>query len=236
VDASLRSGFAARFAPETVIALGANRVCVVDPASPAHCLKFERPLHERTPAGLRERLRRRLGERFAELGDNHRELRAYRRMRRGMPTADALAQFERNVAACHDIVVTAHGPALRCDRVCDADGATAPSLYRCLYDASLLRRRYPAPALCAAVDVFETWLLQNQLPLFDLNSGNFAVIESQDGRPRLVCIDVKSLVSGKELLSISRGSPMLMRRKIARRAERLRQRIRTALAQAPTAD
>jgi hypothetical protein len=223
-----------------VLAVGANRLCVVDDEDPRFCLKYERPLHERTPVGVRQALRRRIGQWFPYFSDNHGELRAYRRLRRRLGnTTDGV------LAACHDIVATARGPALRCDCVRGADGAPAPSLYRCLFggnagedahdrdDDRANDRRHEADDLCVAVDRMEAWLLRHRVPLFDLNSGNFAVIEARDAdggvRLDLICIDLKSLVAGKEILPISRWIPALARRKVRRRAERLRQRIRDAL-------
>jgi PhoP regulatory network protein YrbL len=214
-----------------LLALGANRVCVIAPDDPRFCLKYERPLHERTRVGGRQALRRRLGQWLPALGDNRTELRAYRHLRRRLGAAT-----DGVLATCHGIVDTPSGPALRCDCVRDADGVPAPSLYRCLFGEGENDRRYDADALCAAVDRMEAWLLLHRVPLFDLNSGNFAVVETQrlaSGQPArldLICIDLKSLVSGKEVLPISRWVPVLMRRKIQRRTQRLRQRIRDALA------
>jgi hypothetical protein len=68
--------------------------------------------------------------------------------------------------------------------------------------------------------------------LFDLNAGNFVVVPHGD-QVRLICIDAKSVVSGKEILPFSRWSKRLMRRKVARRAQRLRERIRAALQDGP---
>jgi PhoP regulatory network protein YrbL len=224
-----------------VLAVGANRVCVIDRENSRFCLKYERPLHERTPVGARQALRRRVGQWFAYFGDNHSELRAYRGLRQRLGNAT-----DGVLAACHDIVATAHGPALRCDCVRDADGAPAPSLYRCLFGGNAgedahdrhYHRRYGADDLCAAVDRMEAWLLRHRVPLFDLNSGNFAVIEARDVdggvRLDLICIDLKSLVAGKEILPISRWIPALAKRKVRRRAERLRQRIRDALQSPPS--
>ena len=232
---------------DQVLAIGANRLCVIDHEDPRFCLKYERPLHERTRVGLRQALRRRLGQWWPALGDNRSEWRAYRRLR-----ARLGSRIDGVFAACHGIIATAHGPALRCECVRDADGRPAPSLYRCLFgpsdrerlgeafgdeirDAREIAHRYDADALCAAVDRMEAWLLEHRVPLFDLNSGNFAVVADQhaaeDGTavvPRLVCVDAKSLVAGKDLLPISRWVPALMRRKLRRRAERLRRRIRDA--------
>jgi hypothetical protein len=216
----------------TILAFGANRVCIVDPEDSRYCLKYERPLRERTPVGAREALRRRLGFWFPMFGDNRSELRAYRRLRERLGAAP-----DGVVAACHGIVVTAHGPALRCDCAIGADGAPAPSLYRCLFGDDANDRRHGADALCSAVDRLEAWLLKHHVPLFDLNSGNFVVVEnrSDDGATRLdlICVDLKSMISSKEILPISRWIPPLMRRKIQRRAERLRQRIREARASSP---
>jgi hypothetical protein len=102
-------------------------------------------------------------------------------------------------------------------------GRPAPSLYALLEGVP----RWPADALCAAVDDLEAWLLAHRVPLFDLNAGNFVVVEAQ-GRPRLVCVDAKSTVSGRALLPLARWIPALGRRKVARRAARLRARIRAA--------
>ncbi|HZH43613.1 MAG TPA: YrbL family protein [Lysobacter sp.] len=214
------TGDARRWHGMALIAAGTHRVCVLDPDDPRCCLKFERPLHERPPAGPRERLRRAFGRRFPRFGDNATEWRAWRRLHARF--GDAL---DERFARCEALVQMPHGLALRQRCVTDADGAPAPSLYRLLFE----RPRHPADALCAAVDRFEAWLLANAVPLFDLNAGNFVVVE-RDGALQLVCIDSKSLLAGKELLPLSRWSRTLLRRKIARRAARLRQRIRDALA------
>ena len=75
---------------------------------------------------------------------------------------------------------------------------------------------------------FEAFLLARGIPLFDLNAGNFVVVPAGAGA-RLVCVDAKSTVAGKELVPVSRWIPWLRRRKVRRRAERLRQRIRSAI-------
>lgn len=203
-----------------LIARGANRICVRDPDEPKICLKFERPLAERTQVGWRQTLRRWLGVRFPQLGENRTELRAYRKLR-----ARLGSRTDGPMAACHGLVITANGDALRCDCALLEDGTPARSLHYHLF----VDRAYPAASLCAAVDRFEQWLLHYEVPLFDLNAGNFVVLPRIDGL-HLVCVDAKSVVSGKEIVPISRWVRPLMRRKIQRRAQRLRQRINTVLA------
>src|SRR5690606_23562572 len=92
-------------------------------------------------------------------------------------------------------------------------------------------------SLCRALDRFEAWLLVHRIPLSDLNAGNLAVVE-RDGEPWLMCVDLKSTLSGRELVPLSRWSWTLMQRKLLRRCQRLRQRIGasaggTALADRP---
>lgn len=217
------------------IALGAHRHCTRDPDDPTACLKFELPAHARPAAGLRQRLRLALAARWPRFGDNHAELRAWRWL------SARLGEDARSVfAACHGVVATHWGEALRCELVRNADGTPAASLYDHLFPehgrGPAPARRVDAAALCAAVDALEAWLLRHRLPLFDLNAGNFAVVHDADGRVRLRCVDAKSLHAGKELLPISRWLPPLRHRKLRRRAERLRQRIRARLAEEKTAE
>lgn len=205
----------------SIVSHGAYRICVRDPASPNHCLKYESPPGPDARSRWRRQLRHLLASRIAWFGDNHRELRAWRRLRARLGEALSL-----HVAACEGIVTTPAGRALHCRLVTDADGRIAPSLLHCLSAAS--GKDMTATALCEAVDRFEAWLLTWRVPLSDLNPGNFVVIRRDDAFA-LVCIDVKSVIAGKELIPISHWSWTWMRRKIRRRAHRLRCRIRESM-------
>lgn len=215
-----------RFPADRVLAQGANRICVRDPASDAHCLKYELPPQQRTRVGTRQRLRRWIARRLPALGENRTELRAWRRLQARL--GDALSPF---VAPCEGIVETPEGPALRCVLVRDAQGLPARSLYAHLFESTPCT----AAQLCAAVDAFEAWLLRHGIPLFDLNSGNLVVVEdpAEACGVRLVCVDVKSILDGREIVPVSRWVPWLRARKLRRRAERLRARIRSRLAASP---
>nr|WP_295382186.1 YrbL family protein [Pseudoxanthomonas sp.] len=207
----------------TVLARGANRLCAADPDDAGHCLKFELAAVERTRAGTRARLRRLLARHLPALGENATELRAWQRLH-----ARIGERLDAWLAPCRGIVDTRWGPALRCALIRDADGRPARSLYAHLFEGS----PHTPASLCTAVDAIERELLAHDVPLFDLNAGNF-VVTGAGAEPRLVCVDAKSTLSGKEILPFSRWSRRLMHRKIRRRAERLRQRIRAALADAP---
>ncbi|WP_162350629.1 YrbL family protein [Pseudoxanthomonas gei] len=206
-----------------LIAHGANRVCVRDPQDAALCLKFELPANERTRVGLRQRVRRWLGMRMGYFGENQTELRAYRKLRARL--GDALDGW---VARCHGLAMTRAGVALQCECVLQEDGRPARSLYSHLFETT----GHDPAALCGAIDRMEAWLLRNNVPLFDLNAGNL-VVSSRAGQVELVCVDAKSVISGKEILPFSRWSRVLMHRKLRRRAQRLRQRVAAALADGP---
>lgn len=205
-----------------MIGRGANRVCVQAPGDPTRCLKYLLPAAQRSAASPRQRLRRALAAHWPYWDENHLELRAWRQLHQRLGEAELRGR----IAACHGLVATPQGQALACERILGHDGTDAPSLYQLLSGSP----RHAAEALCAAVDEFEHWLLRHRVPLFDLNSGNLVVVE-RDGRPRLVCVDAKSVLANKEILPVSRWSERLLRRKLPRRAARLRERIRRALAQ-----
>lgn len=205
-----------------VISRGACRICVRDPGSPGHCLKYELPPAPNARDRRRRQLRHLLASRwFARFGDNHRELRAWQRLRARLGD-----DMSRHVADCEGIVTTPAGRALRCRVVTDENGDIAPSLLRCLTTPA---EGVSATALCTAVDRFEAWLLAQRVPLSDLNPGNFVVVRRNDVLA-LVCVDVKSVILGKELIPVSHWSWTWMRRKIQRRAARLRDRIRATMA------
>ena len=109
-----------------VISRGAHRLCARDPDDSGQCLKFELPLAERKPAGLRQSLHRRLALHVPALGDNRTELRADRGVQARLGNA-----IDGYFEVCHDIVDTPHGQALQCDLRTNA-GRPAPSLYRCI--------------------------------------------------------------------------------------------------------
>ncbi len=185
----------ARWKGMQVVNRGANRICVRDPDSAGHCLKYS----------------------LSPTGANLAELRAWRLVQ---PRLDGDESWR--LAASEAIVQTPAGPALRCELVRDESGEPAPSLYQLLAGPALpdAQRQALAESVCR----FEAWLQRQHIPLFDLNSGNLACVQ-RAGQTELVCIDLKSVLVRKELIPLARWSRRLMHAKIARRAARLRERI-----------
>ncbi|WP_057658203.1 YrbL family protein [Pseudoxanthomonas dokdonensis] len=206
-----------------IIGRGANRVCTRNPESPLTLLKFELPDDQRPPARGRLRLARWWARHFPRSGENHTELAACRYLRRRWGI-----EVQRHFSLCERIQATPWGDALVCRAVFDDDGQLARSVFACL-QAPPQAGEGLVDALCAAVDDLEQWLLQRCIPLFDLNAGNLVVVHETNGL-RLVCVDAKSVLRGKEIIPVSYWSKSLLRRKIRRRAQRLRQRIRASLA------
>lgn len=214
----MNPGAATQWHGMRVIARGANRVCVLDPVLPGHCLKYELRPTPYMRRYWRRRLRHALSLHFPRLGVNAIELAAWQRLHARL--GDALDDY---VAPCVGIVQTPAGPALRARLVADDAGNAAPTVAT-LLDGGPAAAPFDFAALGRALDGFQAWLLACRIPLSDLNAGNLAVVRCGDA-PRLVCVDVKSTLSGRELVPLSRWSWTLMRRKIIRRCGRLRQRI-----------
>ena len=199
-----------------VVARGANRICVLHPGMPGDCLKYElRPV-----PGIRRYwrrlLRHYLSQVFPGLGLNAKELLAWQRLHARVGGA-----LDEHAAPCIGLIQTPAGPALRSRLVVDASGEPAPTIAMLLEPGPLAM---DPVSLGWALDRFEAWLLAHRIPLSDLNAGNLAVVE-RDGEPWLVCVDLKSTLSSRELVPLSRWSWALMQRKIIRRCQRLRQRI-----------
>jgi hypothetical protein len=210
-----------------VIARGANRICVLDPDLPGHCLKYELQPVPGMRRYWRRRLRHAISRRLPGLGLNATELAAWQRLHARLGKT-----LEEHVAPCVGIVHTPAGLALRARLVADAEGGAAPTIAALLADGSTT---FDFNALARALDGFQAWLLADRIPLSDLNAGNFAVV-CREGEPQLVCVDLKSTLSGRGLVPLYRWSWTLMRRKILRRCERLRGQLEAAAGGDPLAD
>lgn len=203
-----------------VIARGANRICVIDRDNASRCLKF--PL-----AGVRAHARspmRKVREMLVRLGlmasDNQREWAQYCTLQRTL--GDTL---HAHVPRYFGLLDSPLGQALITECVRDRSGAPAKPVYA-YYDNAAHHARLPA--LLAAVETIETFLLRHDIPLFDLNSGNLVVDDSGE-QLRLVCIDLKSAAHNKELIPVSSWIGAARRHKIRRRIARLKAQLRARM-------
>lgn len=204
----------------SVVGRSASRICVLDPEDPRRCLKFELPAAEQGATTWRNRARRWLGRRFPFFGYNSAEWRAYCRLRSRLGE-----RLHEHTAQVFGLVWTPDGLALWVERVMDGDAPARRLAYWLTEE-----QRYPVKTLLEAVDRLETFLLANRIPLFDLNTYNLLLREEADGSLCLVSVDLKSVALGKKLLPLSRWSRLMMRHKVRRRVQRLRERIRRDLA------
>lgn len=207
-----------QYAPAQIIGKGANRICVRDLQDSNVCLKIDLPKHERRVKNFRQHVQRQLSDRFAVFNENYIEWHAYQSLvkRLGHEIVD------RYIAQCLSLAPSTQGLILRCELIQSADGEVAKSLF---YYMQQQQQLLDAQMLCTALDQFQDWLIQYNIPLFDLNSGNLVV--QRDGKQlQLKCVDVKSVLRGKEIIPVSYWFKKLMHKKIKRRIARLKDLVR----------
>ena len=214
-----------QYAPAQIIGKGANRICVRDLADPKVCLKIDLPKHERSVKNLRQRIRRELSDRLAIFNENYIEWQAYQSLlqRLGQSTLDPY------MARCLSLEKLDQGLILRCELVQSADGSIAKSLFYYMQHQQAI----DPDQLYRALDEFQAWLIQHNIPLFDLNAGNL-VVQRHAQHVQLKCIDVKSVLRSKEIVPVSYWFKALMHKKIKRRIGRLKALVQQKIKQKMT--
>lgn len=192
---------------------GANRYCVVSPYDNNICLKIILPEEQRLAKNWRQKIQRYLSSHFIRFNENYIEWVAYQHLTQKI-SEDILKQ---HIAPCIELEQTSLGLILSTELVRNQDGEISLSLHHYLKHKIAL----DLDQVCQAIDEFAYWLIQYNIPLFDLNSGN-VVVQKYDQSLQLKCIDVKSTFKSKEIIPISYWSKKLMHKKILRRAERLK--------------
>lgn len=86
-------------------------------------------------------------------------------------------------ARCHGWVATNRGPGLVMERVRDADSQPSPTLFE-----YARRTRLTGEQFAAMYAELKHWVLENAVPITDLNTGNL-MVRHRDGRPYLVFVD-----------------------------------------------
>lgn len=197
-----------------VIARGANRMCVVDPHDPAFCIKLD--LHQnQAKAGWSNNLRRFFARVLPDNSFAHQELRQFTCLKKS-----AGPDIGQHFATIDGLVDTPMGTGLRCQRIIGVDGSTAHPIHYYFDHAQ-------APdleVLIDALDRFGDFLIKNDIPLFDLNSGNLLVRKTEHAF-QIVCVDIKSLGKTKELIPFALWFKSLRRKKLRRRLNRLKAMI-----------
>lgn len=193
---------------------GANRYCVISPRDKSICLKIDLPASQRQVKNWRQALQRFLSQHVTRFNENYIEWIAYQKLKQRINEAE-LVRF---IAPCLELKNNNDKQQiLSCQLIRNADGSIAQSLDHHLKNGIIL----DLSKLNQAIDELKDWLLKNNIPLFDLNSGNLVVQYDAD-KIRLICIDIKSTYKSKEIIPISYWSKKMMHKKIQRRAERLK--------------
>lgn len=209
-----------QYATQDIIGQGANRVCVKDPLHANQCLKIDLPKHARSAKNLRQKIRRVLSDQFVFLNENYIEWHAHQRLLKRLD-ARVLAHY---IAPCLNLEQRGQTWVLSCELVRSDNGDIAQSIYQYIQQQKSLNQTQ----LFAALDCFEAWLIQHNIPLFDLNAGNLVVQHCADTL-HIKCIDIKSTLRSKEIIPLSYWSKAMMHRKIKRRMARLKGLIQQRL-------
>lgn len=196
-----------------VISSGANRVCVQSPDDKDVCLKFECPDPSRKSGSLRRVLMRFFYGFFNVEVNNALEYKAYSKLKReiGEP------QVKHRFAECYGFVSFPEGRALASQLIRNSDGSRAVPLS----NIDSLKTAFSLSEILSSIDELSEFLIKNNIPLFDINTGNLVVVDKNES-PFLVVVDAKSIFNRRELIPLSSFVNYLMHKKILRRVGRLK--------------
>lgn len=125
------------------------------------------------------------------------------------------------VGRCHGIVQTSRGDGLVCDCICNADGTIAETIW----DMIIFHDDCDVEKIVEVARVFCSFLVENDIFLFDLNLKNIALPKDADGGYRAVSLDLKGRFDNNEFIPFSSYITFFARRKLRRRTRQLLERI-----------
>lgn len=121
------------------------------------------------------------------------------------------------------LVETDLGLGLVCEKVCDADGGMAPTLFQCWLDHG-----GEPPWAHDALEAFRDGLLRNNVIVGDLNAANVAYGRDSRGGPRLLMVDG---FGEKNAIPVSSMSKRINRHFIERHYRRLLRDLATPVSE-----
>jgi len=207
---------------EQCIAVGQNRSCYLHPQNHDLCIKVDKPLGEGRNNTWPKRLRRRVLFWLPDISSNRSEARFYQQQRQRIGD-----DFYRHAPRFEGAVSTNLGPGLAFELIRDSDGQMSRRLADCLAG-----QPQDVEQFVDLVDELYAFVRQHDVPLFDPNLHNLLVQRRSDQRDRLVVIDWKGGAANRELIPLSTLLPTHARRKVTRRFERIRKKLRTRAAAA----
>jgi len=127
----------------------------------------------------------------------------------------------RHISRCHGLVETDKGCGLICDCIRDFNG----EISRTIWDIVVHRDHCDLAAVGGSAGQFCSYLLENDIFLFDINLKNIVLQVQEDSGWLAWAIDLKGPCDNKEFLQLSSRIKWLGRRKLKRRTEELLERI-----------
>ena len=121
------------------------------------------------------------------------------------------------ISRCFGFSDTDLGPGLVCQCIRDYNGQISRTLLDTLVNPNEISPR----EIKQIVGDFCNRIIEDNIQLFDLNPKNIVVRIEQPGRYRAVSIDLKGRYAANEFIPLSTYIPILSRRKLQRRVDRL---------------
>jgi len=144
---------------------------------------------------------------------NEFEFRSYRYILKRTPEITCISK-------CYGFTKTDMGEGLVCQCIRDWNGAIS----RSLHDILLEKHDYDYAKILYAVSHFGSYLIENNVQLFDLNVKNL-VVQINENDYTVISIDLKGRYANNEFLPFSTYIPFFSRRKLKRRYTQLLERI-----------
>lgn len=127
----------------------------------------------------------------------------------------------RHISRCHEFIETSKGRGLVCDCIRDFNGDVS----RTIWDIVVRQDDCNLAAVLETTRKFCTYLLENDIFLFDINLKNIVLQVRDESDWQAWAIDLKGPCDNKEFLKLSSRLSWLGRRKLKRRTDELLERI-----------
>ena len=121
------------------------------------------------------------------------------------------------ISGCYGFVETDLGSGLVCQCIRNFQGSISKSLFEIL----ILQHNYPYDRLVHCVNELCSFLLKENIQLFDLNPKNIVINVQKDGAYKAISIDLKGRYANNEFIPFSTYIPFFSRKKILRRWQQL---------------
>lgn len=126
-----------------------------------------------------------------------------------------------SISTCYGFIDTNIGTGLLCECIRDTSGEVSKTI-RSILSQNL---DYSYEKVVGCVGEFSSFLIENNIQLFDLNLNNIVIKILKDDSYQAVSIDLKGRYDNNEFIPFSTYIPYFSRKKLTRRRDQLFQRM-----------